>query len=367
MPRRGRGRGRPKQTVGKQSLPVFNDDDLEIIPAEVMNNLNKDKVLEKTASSSKAPTPSFPAPPTEGFNIFSSALNNFIQRRNNIIQDYRAEALKQPDDDYDSSETQQRKKMKRESMKIEEELTVDDDSDVSEANRSPTPPPEVRPLRARRNKKTTTVLKKLSSVTAAAARQVELDDLEDVTDDEPVVALTAHREISVKFRYRSDIFRIRMKIYQPFASILPELVTKTGAPQGQMLLCLQDAVISSQDTPHSMGLTVADIVECGVLALSAEVSEKKSTREPAMPVVSTDPNILQLQIQSNDVRQRLTLGIHKKAPFLSLKEEYAKERGVSVGQVNLKFDGDTIDDDSTPDGLGLEGGECIDALVHSAS
>lgn len=185
-------------------------------------------------------------------------------------------------------------------------------------------------------------------------------DLNDDYDDDIRVtdADVANRDVIVKFSRNCEVFKISMRMKQPFVTILSELSKMWAIPERKLLLSLNDNTITPEDTPYSISLSVCDIINCGMV-------QSTETEAAAAPSEVSDPDKLTLKFQSKDQKRKIEISVKKQTPILYLKKKYSEQTQVDVGKVVFKFDGDVLNDDDTPEELELEDGYCIDVLVQS--
>jgi hypothetical protein len=77
--------------------------------------------------------------------------------------------------------------------------------------------------------------------------------------------------------------------------------------------------------------------------------------------------VLRFKIQTSDRRGRDTvfLFMKKSDKMRDLRDQYAKTVNVNPEKVRLRFDGEPLPLESTPDECELEGDECLDVVVLS--
>ncbi|CAH1231428.1 NFATC2IP [Branchiostoma lanceolatum] len=163
------------------------------------------------------------------------------------------------------------------------------------------------------------------------------------------------REITVKVRSRSSgagVHRINMRMSEKFEKIFRSMSEREGAPIDRVLLVLRDYTIQQADTPQSIGLHIADIIDCSISNASMAVEEEE--------VASTEGKH-ELKIQGKERRTEKTFSVDKSEELLRIMQEYAAFRELPLNRLVFKFDGDVISPNDTPEDLDMEGGETIDA------
>ncbi|KAI0209080.1 NFATC2-interacting protein [Lamellibrachia satsuma] len=164
------------------------------------------------------------------------------------------------------------------------------------------------------------------------------------------------KELIVKIRSRSGIQRFTMKYTESFHNIIRAMALHEYVKENQVTLILNDISIKPYDTPTSIDLTVADIIECHILR-PEDVDRCDSVKAYLDP---SEPDVLSLRLQSKDTRLRSNFLIRKTEKMDRLMNEYAKERHTSVDKLAFFFDGEKISPSDTPDDLDLEDSFCVD-------
>ncbi|KAI8502811.1 protein tag [Branchiostoma belcheri] len=163
------------------------------------------------------------------------------------------------------------------------------------------------------------------------------------------------REMTVKVRSRSSgtgVHRIKMRMSEKFDKIFRCMSEIEHAPVDRILLVLRDYTIQPADTPHSIGLHIADIIDCSISTASMAVEEEEET--------STEGK-LELKIQGKERKTEKTFTVHKSEELGRVMQEYADFRQLPLNRLQFKFDGEVVTASDTPEDLDMEGGETIDA------
>ncbi|CAH1231425.1 NFATC2IP [Branchiostoma lanceolatum] len=151
----------------------------------------------------------------------------------------------------------------------------------------------------------------------------------------------------------NDVGRLRAtKARKGTEKILRSMSEREGAPIDRVLLVLRDYTIQQADTPQSIGLHIADIIDCSISNASMAVEEEE--------VASTEGKH-ELKIQGKERRTEKTFSVDKSEELLRIMQEYAAFRELPLNRLVFKFDGDVISPNDTPEDLDMEGGETIDA------
>ncbi|KAI8491694.1 protein tag [Branchiostoma belcheri] len=163
------------------------------------------------------------------------------------------------------------------------------------------------------------------------------------------------REMTVKVRSRSSgtgVHRIKMRMSEKFDKIFRCMSEREHAPVDRILLVLRDYTIQPADTPQSIGLHIADIIDCSISTASMAVEEEEET--------STEGK-LELKIQGKERKTEKTFTVHKSEELSRVMQEYADFRQLPLNRLQFKFDGEVVSATDTPEELDMEGGETIDA------
>ncbi|XP_078598702.1 NFATC2-interacting protein-like isoform X1 [Branchiostoma floridae x Branchiostoma japonicum] len=164
------------------------------------------------------------------------------------------------------------------------------------------------------------------------------------------------REITVKVRSRSSgagVHRINMRMSERFEKLFQCMSEREGAPTDRVLLVLRDYTIQQTDTPQSIGLHIADIIDCSISNASMAVEEEEEE-------TSTEGK-LELKIQGKERKTEKSFAVDKSEKLQRIMQEYADFRQLPLSRLHFKFDGESVSPDDTPEDLDMEGGETIDA------
>ncbi|KAJ4445629.1 hypothetical protein ANN_12311 [Periplaneta americana] len=145
--------------------------------------------------------------------------------------------------------------------------------------------------------------------------------------------------------------------YQKMAHLFEHYSELEGVPQNQILLMLNDVQIYPHDTPDSLKLTVASVVEGGVMSY-VDTKTTSNTEEPAL---SEDE--IELKFQRKGCKEPFALRIRKTNKMRVLMLKCAEHLEVPIEKLKFSFDGESLNANDTPEDLDLEGGECIDLYV----
>lgn len=249
------------------------------------------------------------------------------------------------------------------------EETDSSTNDIKERsfNRSPSPPPcstlsaaALSRLNQRQagNRELDNVLANLKRSTASSWSSpdthrppsvISVDSL----DDSYGLPSPSERNVVVKVRTRSGIRRFTMKAAEPFGKIISQLAEQEGVTEDKIMLSLKDINIVGYDTPVSVKLSVADIIECVVV------------KTPLMTdsIEEEEANKINIKVQGNDADSKKTFQVLKTEPLEKLMKAYCEFRRLKRSKLKFVFDGDELSGSETPVDLDMEDEDVIDVRV----
>ncbi|KAJ9583296.1 hypothetical protein L9F63_022350 [Diploptera punctata] len=168
-------------------------------------------------------------------------------------------------------------------------------------------------------------------------------------------------EVSVKVWWkfvRFDKFNIRR--FQKLEYLFEHYTKLEGVKQNQILLTLNDKKIHPSDTPDSLKLTVADILEGGVTSVQDNVNPNPVSKQQEAALSEDE---LELKVQRKGCKEHLPIRFLKTQKMKIFMLKCAELLELPIEKLKFSFDGETISSNDTPVDLDLEGGECIDLHV----
>ncbi|XP_067401855.1 NFATC2-interacting protein isoform X2 [Emydura macquarii macquarii] len=228
---------------------------------------------------------------------------------------------------------------------------------------SPSPPPPPRPTRRQRGRTHREVerqLRGLSSWLSAAQRSLREEPTEDdVILVEPVPA-PAPRQLQLKVRCRAEIHRVPVETSQPLQAVVEHMAGRLQVRPAQILLLLRDVELPPHDTPQALGLGVADIIDCVV---DVAAGEQQGGGEPG---TRPGPGELRLTVRGQEKDSQLTLNVPRVrgirwGALRWLMERYQEAMGLGGRQLRFFFDGQRLAGTRTPEQLGMEPDDVIEA------
>ncbi|KAJ7387395.1 Ubiquitin-2 like Rad60 SUMO-like [Desmophyllum pertusum] len=161
-------------------------------------------------------------------------------------------------------------------------------------------------------------------------------------DDSYGLPSPSERNVVVKVRTRSGIKRFTMKAADSFGKIISQLAGQEGVTEDKIMLSLSDINILGYDTPISIQLSVADIID--------EVDEDEE-------------NNIEIKVQGNDSDSKKTFKISKTDPLEKLMTAYCEFRKLPRSRLKFSFDGEELKGGETPVQLDMEDEDVIDVRV----
>ncbi|KAG9264437.1 NFATC2-interacting protein [Astyanax mexicanus] len=156
------------------------------------------------------------------------------------------------------------------------------------------------------------------------------------------------REISLKFRWRTDVHRIPLLSTAPLSQAVDQLSAKLKVPPSQILLLKQETELPTQSTLAELGLGIADIIDCVVVTEDKE--EENSSRD-----------LITVRLQGKEKGSAQEYSLHKDDPLGSILTQYTS--GLSAAakrKVKFLFDGSKVTPNQTPSQLDMENGDVIE-------
>ncbi|KAM4598399.1 NFATC2-interacting protein isoform 2-T2 [Polymixia lowei] len=193
---------------------------------------------------------------------------------------------------------------------------------------------------------------------SAASEQCEDDDIIIITpgsgSQSPLSAreeshLTA-REIPLKFRCRTDLHKIPVMSSAPLSEAVDKLSIKLKVPPSRILLLKKEKELPIHLTANELGLSIADIIDCDVLA----ADDKQEADD-------NSSNIITVRLQGKDKGSAQEYSLHREAPLGNILSQYLSSMsGAATHTVHFLFDGTKIKHSQTPSQLDMEDGDVIE-------
>lgn len=163
-------------------------------------------------------------------------------------------------------------------------------------------------------------------------------------------------EINVKIYWRSSrIDRFSILKHDTFQRIFQHYADLEKVSMDEILIMKKDKIVSHNDTPASLKLSVIDILDGGIV-------------NPGMNVLIEDKqneNTCSIKIQTANKKQSFTILHERNQQFKMLLTGCAKQLDIKESSLKLYFDGEQIDPRDTPESLDLEEEACIDLHIST--
>ncbi|XP_052400383.1 NFATC2-interacting protein [Carassius gibelio] len=257
----------------------------------------------------------------------------------------------------------------------------EDEPEQSEAQEilhspSPPPPPCSPPVkRSRRaNQKIQEINRKLDAIGSLVCLSPEPlepvveyrnspSPLNDYDDDDDIIIVSSDskkkrrplnteergsaREISLKFRCRTELYKIPILSTAPLSKAVEQLANKLNVPPSQILLLNKDLDLPVHSSISELGLGIADIIDCVVTENKQEESDKS--------------NVITVRLQGKEKASAQEFSLQKNAPLGSILSQYVSGLSASARRkARFLFDGSRVTHNQTPADLDMEDGDVIE-------
>ncbi|XP_078508430.1 NFATC2-interacting protein isoform X3 [Lissotriton helveticus] len=233
-----------------------------------------------------------------------------------------------------------------------EDETLEMSSAENKRNKSPSPPPASLSPKRRRGR----AYKKISEVNA---KLKDLDMLRSPTsqalpndsDDEVIlVDSSITQEITLKVRRHSKLYRVSMQMSDSLHTVVDQMASTLKVNSSQILLMLRDEELRPSDTPRTLNLTIADIIDCVVLSQTMEQNPDGNDN-------------ITLRIQGQEKQSHFSVTLRRTEPLKVLMEKYKQAKGLQGRKVSFLFEGQKLTARSTPEQLGMEPDDVIELWI----
>ncbi|XP_030264012.1 NFATC2-interacting protein isoform X1 [Sparus aurata] len=164
------------------------------------------------------------------------------------------------------------------------------------------------------------------------------------------------REIPLKVRCRTDVHKIPVLSSTPLSYVLSELSVILNVPPPRLLLMREEVELPTDSTVGELGLGIADIIECVVMA--AEDKSKDGGDS------GSGSGSITVRLQSKDRDSSQEFSLHRDAPLGSIFCQYlSRMSSRAQGTVRFHFDGCKVTHSQTPAQLDMEDGDIIEVWI----
>ncbi|OWF44280.1 NFATC2-interacting protein-like [Mizuhopecten yessoensis] len=271
----------------------------------------------------------------------------------------------------------QRKISTRQTRHVDDDLFILDEDDLICTSpstttpvvplKSPSPPPGppsppramVHAEQARRKPRMTKAVKEALCNLSQTKTQLHVNrstESELNTSDVTICTDTEDDVLMLKVKHGTDTYRLPVMENDFFKQILTNLSQRLEVAESQILLIHNDVTISPGDTPRSLGLTTADIIDCHI--------NREEWTAPATDFNDSldDINRITLYIQIRNDRHKMEFKLDKTSPLDGLIHQYATKTGKDPSNLRLMFDGESVDLRDSADNLEIEDGYTLDLI-----
>ncbi|XP_042576495.1 NFATC2-interacting protein isoform X3 [Cyprinus carpio] len=155
------------------------------------------------------------------------------------------------------------------------------------------------------------------------------------------------REISLKFRCRTELYKIPLLSTAPLSKAVEQLASKLNVRPSQILLLKKDIDLPVHSSVSELGLGIADIIDCVVTENKQEESEKR--------------NVITVRLQGKEKASVQEYSLLKNAPLGSILSQYVSGLSASARrEAKFYFDGSRVSYNQTPADLDMEDGDVIE-------
>lgn len=201
------------------------------------------------------------------------------------------------------------------------------------------------PNKTRRSKRLT----KNPQTVLSVAKVHVVSDTEESNDADDI-----NFEVTVKVWWKSQyIEKFTIRRFEKIDIIFKHFAETENVPEDRLLFTIQERILTQSDTPDSLNVNAASIIEGGVL------SEEKQV---ITTLKSANADKVELKVQMKDRKHPLKIYLRLTDTMNILMYQCAEELKVPSSTLKFYFDGDLIKPNDTPESLQLEGGECIDCI-----
>ena len=172
-------------------------------------------------------------------------------------------------------------------------------------------------------------------------------------------------EIELKIRSPSGVKRITQPKNQTLAGVFAKMAEIENCEEQCVVMTYEDREVKRTDSPASLGLTIADILECVVLRESGVGGSSQSTNDGEDGEEAAGDGTIKLKIQSLDSKtgKLLVVKVKPDAPLAEMMEMAAKEMGADKTKLTFRFDGEVVNPESTATDYDMEDDDCVDVVA----
>lgn len=165
-------------------------------------------------------------------------------------------------------------------------------------------------------------------------------------------------DINVKVLWRSKtIHRLNIQNHENFSKVFQYFADLENVSIKQILITKKNKCVNLRDTPASLGLSVIDILDGGIV--NADVMAQNEDHNQVI-----EEDICQIKVQITN-KESLIVPLKKNQQLKLLTTTCARHWNIDESSIKLYFDGECINFNDTPESLDLEQEACIDLRIST--
>ncbi|XP_035719738.1 uncharacterized protein CG4449-like isoform X1 [Vespa mandarinia] len=193
-------------------------------------------------------------------------------------------------------------------------------------------------------------------------------NIRTVTDDSIILDCNSDEDIekdenfdvNVKILWQSKtIHRLNIHNHDNFRKVFQYFANMENVSIEQILIMKKEKRINLTDTPSSIGLSIIDILEGGIVDANVIPQNEYQNQQN-----SIEEDICQIKVQTAN-KESLIIPLKKNQQFKLLIGICARQWGVNKSNIKLYFDGEPINVNDTPESLDFEQEACIDLCIST--
>ncbi|TRY95648.1 hypothetical protein DNTS_017848 [Danionella cerebrum] len=155
------------------------------------------------------------------------------------------------------------------------------------------------------------------------------------------------RVISLKFRCRTELYKIPLLTTAPLSKAVEQLALKLNVSSSHILLLKKDMDLPVHSSIAELGLGIADIIDC---VITENKREESSTSD-----------VITVRLQGKEKTSLLEYSIKNNAPLGTVLDQYVSSWPARARRrAKFYFDGTRVSFDQTPADLDMEDGDVIE-------
>lgn len=187
--------------------------------------------------------------------------------------------------------------------------------------------------------------------------------VDDMNDNPDAEESSFFEDYNYKLRInRSGRYeRFSMTYKSKISDTLKDLIASLARSGKYLVLTKDGETVSLDSSPHSLKLSPGDVLDA--IEIQPDKFMSATKKEDDTTAQCIDTNVITLKLQDGNRKHSKEFLVAMDEPLIGLKEKYAQEFDIDIICMKLSFDGDTIDDQQTPEQLDMEDGCVVDVLL----